>query len=170
MHDVTDIAVNCAVDAYPVGGEVKGLAPSANASVTLRLTAGAQASSHVVRKNGAFEFPVAVANGTGYVVTVEKQPTNPWQVCEVTNGTGIVRGQAVKNITVTCTTQRFTVGGMVRGLQSGSSGLVLRLNGGQDLAIAGNGAFVFDEPLPSGTEFTVSVATNPRRRQFAKSR
>jgi large repetitive protein len=159
--DVADVAVNCAVDAYSVGGEVKGLAPTPNASVTLRLTAGAQATNHIVRKNGPFEFPVAVPNGTGYVVTVQQQPTNPSQLCEVANGTGIVIGGAVNNVVVTCTTQRYTVGGRVNGMQPGSSGLVLRLNGAQDLPIAGNGTFVFDEPLLSGTQYTVSVAANP---------
>jgi hypothetical protein len=159
--DVADVAVNCAVDAYAVGGEVKGLAPTQNARVTLRLTAGAQATNHIVRRNGPFEFPVAVPNGTGYVVTVQQQPTNPSQLCEVANGTGIVMGAAVNNVVVTCTTQRYTVGGNVNGLQPGSSGLVLRLNGAQDLPIAGNGTFVFDEPLLSGEQYTVSVAANP---------
>ena len=48
---------------------------------------------------------------------------------------------------------------MVDGLQG--SGLVLRLNGGNDLSIASSGSFTFDAPLDSGARYEVTVAAQP---------
>jgi 6-phosphogluconolactonase (cycloisomerase 2 family) len=53
----------------------------------------------------------------------------------------------------------YTVGGTVSGLAG--SGLVLRNNGGNDLAIAANGAFTFTAALTSGTAYSVSVQGQP---------
>jgi trimeric autotransporter adhesin len=67
----------------------------------------------------------------------------------------------VTNVTVTCSTGSFSVGGTVSGLDG--SGLVLRNNGGDDLRIASNGSFTFGTELASGSAFDVSVATQPSR-------
>lgn len=53
----------------------------------------------------------------------------------------------------------YRVGGDVTGLAG--SGLVLRLNGGNDLPIAANGSFQFPAYLPSGSAYTVTVAAQP---------
>ncbi|MEO7323291.1 MAG: FG-GAP repeat protein, partial [Dokdonella sp.] len=53
----------------------------------------------------------------------------------------------------------FTVGGTVTGLSG--SGLVLRNNGGDDLAIAANGAFTFATPLTDGSTYAVTVLAQP---------
>ena len=53
----------------------------------------------------------------------------------------------------------FTIGGTVSGLAG--SGLVLRNNGGDDLAISGNGGFTFATPVPDGDMYNVTVATQP---------
>ena len=55
--------------------------------------------------------------------------------------------------------QTFTVGGSVSVLAG--SGLVLQDNGGNDLAVAGSGNFVFSTALASGAAFTVTVKTQP---------
>ena len=41
------------------------------------------------------------------------------------------------------------------------SGLVLRNNGGDDLAISGNGSFTFATPVPDGDMYRVTVASQP---------
>lgn len=51
----------------------------------------------------------------------------------------------------------YTVGGTVSGLTG--TGLVLRNNGGNDLAIGGNGPFTFTSAVASGGAYSVSVAT-----------
>ena len=53
----------------------------------------------------------------------------------------------------------FTVGGMVEGLSG--SGLTLRNNGGDDVAIAVSGAFLFAKGLQNGVAYSVTVATQP---------
>jgi uncharacterized delta-60 repeat protein/uncharacterized repeat protein (TIGR01451 family) len=53
----------------------------------------------------------------------------------------------------------FTVGGSVSGLNG--AGLVLRNNGGDDLPVTGNGAFVFPRPVASTAVYLVSVASQP---------
>ena len=45
------------------------------------------------------EFTMApVASGASYAVTVEANPTNPWQTCTVGNGSGAVGNTAVTDI------------------------------------------------------------------------
>jgi environmental stress-induced protein Ves len=155
--NVTDVSVVCASNVYTIGGSIGGLAPGAR--VVLRMDAGGQSVDHTATRNGAFTFERSLTNGTGYVVTVATDPVNPAQTCTVANAAGVVNGANVTNVAVTCTTRRFTVGGMVEGLQG--SGLVLRLNGANDLSIASNGSFTFDTPLDSGARYEVTVAAQP---------
>lgn len=53
----------------------------------------------------------------------------------------------------------YTVGGTVSGLAGGQS-LVLQNNDGDDLAINGNGSFVFATPLADGASYDVTVASS----------
>ena len=53
----------------------------------------------------------------------------------------------------------FTVGGTVSGLVS--DGLVLANNGGDALAVASDGPFVFATPVPDAAPFAVTVLTQP---------
>ncbi|HET7133667.1 MAG TPA: hypothetical protein VFJ95_15545, partial [Gammaproteobacteria bacterium] len=53
----------------------------------------------------------------------------------------------------------YTIGGTVSGLAG--SGLVLRNNGGNDLTVAANGAFVFAGGLADGATYAVTVRTQP---------
>ncbi len=53
----------------------------------------------------------------------------------------------------------YTVGGTASG--TSGAGLALKLNGGANLAVAGDGAFTFPDTLPDGTAYTVTVATAP---------
>ncbi|MDH3672701.1 MAG: YCF48-related protein [Gammaproteobacteria bacterium] len=56
-------------------------------------------------------------------------------------------------------TNAFSVSGTVAGLAG--SGLVLQNNGGDDLAISGNGAFLFATPLADGDTYNVTVLSQP---------
>lgn len=55
----------------------------------------------------------------------------------------------------------FHVGGHVSGLAG--SGLVLANNGGDDLAVSGDGAFTFKTPVAAGKPYAVTVATQPSK-------
>lgn len=53
----------------------------------------------------------------------------------------------------------YTIGGTVSGLSG--TGLVLQDNGGDNLAVSGNGAFTFKTAVNSGTAYAVTVMTQP---------
>ena len=151
--DVSDVEIACASNRFTIGGRVTGLAGT---GLIVQLN---RANDLSIVGSGAFAFGTALQDGAAYEVTVRRQPTNPSQVCTVGNNRGTVAGGNVTNITIDCASSSFTVGGTVSGLAG--SGLVLQLNGDNDLPIASNGSFTFATPVPSGAQYRVRVDTQP---------
>jgi hypothetical protein len=152
--DVTTIVVNCAADKFTVGGTVTGLAGT---GLILQNNGGADL---IVNANGTFAFPTTVDSGKPYAVTVKTQPGTPSQTCVVTNGTGTVASTKITDVAVTCTTNKYTVGGTVAGLTG--SGLTLKVNGADTLAVpAPGGTFTFATPIASGAAYAVTIGTQP---------
>jgi len=151
--NVVNVAVTCTTNTYSVGGSVGGLGGS---GLVLQDNGG---NDLAVAANGSFVFSAAVASGSAYAVTIKTQPTGPSQTCVVANAAGMVGGANVANVTVTCTTNTYTVGGSVGGL--GGSGLVLQDNGGNDLAVAANGRFMFSAVVASGSAYAVTIKIQP---------
>jgi hypothetical protein len=155
--NITTVAVTCTTPTtpvYTVSGTVTGLSGSGLALL-------ANTTNVDITANGAFTFPVGLADAASYLVTVVTQPSTPAQVCTVANGSGTVSGANVTNITITCTTPTtpvYTIGGTVTGLSG--SGLTIR-NNTTDLPITANGAFTFGTPLASGVAYSVTVVTQP---------
>lgn len=145
--------------AFTVGGSVSGLPGS---GLVLQLNG---ATDLPVSANGNFHFPKSLAKGSAYTVTVKSSPSSPVkQTCTVNQGSGTVAGAAVNNIAVTCTTNTFAVGGTVSGLSG--KGLVLQLNGANDLAVAKNGKYIFPGVrLPDGSDYSVAIKTMPARQK-----
>ncbi|HEX4074532.1 MAG TPA: hypothetical protein VHX49_03940 [Candidatus Acidoferrales bacterium] len=54
-----------------------------------------------VQANGSFMLPEPLASGHSYDITISTQPTNPTQICRVTDGSGVAIGD-VTNIEVNC--------------------------------------------------------------------
>jgi len=152
---VTDVQVSCTTARFSVGGTVTGLL---GAGLVLRNGTG---DTVAVSADGDFTFATPVASGASYSVTVMTQPSLPTQACAVAGGAGTVGASNVSSVAVTCTTRRFAIGGTVTGLVG--AGLVLRNNGGDDLAISGDGSFAFATPIASGATFDVTVLTQPSR-------
>jgi hypothetical protein len=147
-----DFTIAAAGELYTVGGTVAGLAGS---GLVLRLNGG---SDLTVGTNGPFTFAGGLVSGTPYTVTVGTQPAG--QTCTVANGSGTIGTANVDNVAVTCTTATtYTVGGTVAGLSG--SGLTLKLNGGNDLAVNANGPFTFAGGLASGSAYTVTIGAQP---------
>lgn len=140
-----------------VGGSASGLSGS---GLILQLNG---ANDLAVGANGKFNFPKALAKGNAYSVTVKASPSAPIkQTCTVSHGSGSIADAAINNVSVTCTTNSFTVGGTVSGLSG--KGLVLQLNGANDLAIAKNGKFIFPGiRLPDGSDYSVAIKTAPAK-------
>ena len=93
--NVTNITVTCAATSYSVGGTVSGL--SAGSSIVLQDNSFNTAT---VSSNGSYIFSTALANGTHYTVSIQRQPNN--LNCSVANGTGTLSGADVANVNVTC--------------------------------------------------------------------
>lgn len=149
---ITDVTVNCFINSYPIGGTVTGLAGT---GLVLQNNAG---NDLAVAANGAFAFPINIASGLPYAVTVKTQPTSPMQDCTVSNGGGTVTGAAITNVQVTCVTKRYAVGGTISGLVGS---VVLSNNTTDTLTLTANGTFTFDQTVASGTNYNVEVTTQP---------
>jgi 6-phosphogluconolactonase (cycloisomerase 2 family) len=157
--NVTSVTVACTTSDFTVGGTVGGLVGSGlvlanNGGDKITVAAGAK----------SFTFPTSIASGGAYAVTVATQPSNPVQVCTVTNGSGTVASAAVTTVAVACTTPigsiSYTVGGSIAGLTS--AGLVLEDNVGDHLTIAARAtSFTFPTLIPGGKPYAVSVLTQP---------
>jgi 6-phosphogluconolactonase (cycloisomerase 2 family) len=135
---------------YAVGGTASGLA--SGASVVLQNNGGGDLT---VSANGTFTFGAALASGAAYSVSVKTQPTN--QQCTVASGSGTVGSAAVTGVAVSCVSTAPVTGG-INGLTG--AGLVLQLNGGNDLAPSGN-TFSFTQQLALGATALVTVKTQP---------
>jgi len=142
-----------------VGGSVSGLPGS---GLVLQLNG---ANDLAVSANGRFKFPKSLPKGSAYSVTVKASPSSPIkQTCTVGQGSGKIIGAAVNNISVTCFTNTYAVGGTVSGLAG--KGLILKLNDATELAIAKNGKFVFTGTrLPDGSDYSVAIKTTPARQK-----
>lgn len=140
---------------FSLGGTVSGLTGSGlelqnNGSNTLPVTAAAT----------SFVFATALADGTGYSVTVSTQPTG--QTCNVTNGSGVIAAADVTNVSVTCVDDAvptYSVGGTVSGLTG--TGLALQNNGAEMLAVTSDGSFTFVTELLDAATYAVTVSIQP---------
>lgn len=150
--DITTVAVSCASGGFSIGGSVSGLT---GLGLELQNNGGDDLK---IAANGNFTFPGPIATGAPYNVTVKTQPTGPSQTCSIANPAGTVADANVTNITVTCGTN-FTIGGTTTGLSG--SGLVLQLNGANDRMITMDGSFAFPNAVLNGTNYVVTVLTEP---------
>jgi hypothetical protein len=136
-----------------IGGTLSGLATGQ--SVVVQDNGG---DNVTLSANGSFKFPTQLSNGASYTVTVLTQPSG--QICVVANGNGQVdsSGDNVASVAIQCTANA-SVGGTVTGLAAGAA--VTLTNGTVLLPIAVNGSFSFPGLLQNGTNYTVTVATQP---------
>jgi hypothetical protein len=97
--NVTDVVVTCVTNTYSIGGTVSGLAGT---GLVLQNNDG---DDVVIGADGDFTFATELADGSPYSVTVLIQPTDPSQVCDVSNGSGQLAGSDVSDVNVTCATK-----------------------------------------------------------------
>lgn len=154
-EDVASILVICAASAsHTVGGVIEGLAGQGlvlqnNGGDDLTLSAASSIPS-------TFHFAGAIAEGGVYGVTILQQPTNPSQICQVTNGSGTMGGADVDGVRVICTAAIYSIGGTITGLKG--SGLVLENAGGERLAVPPNATmFEFTTRFAEGNAYDVTV-------------
>ncbi|HEX8823263.1 MAG TPA: hypothetical protein VF794_25260 [Archangium sp.] len=152
--NVTNVTVTCSANTFSVSGTLDGL----GAGGTLKVVNNGGDERTLV-EDGPFTFPVEVAEGGTYAVTVSAQPAG--QRCTVKNGSGTNLMADVTNVEITCV-PLYTLGGTVTGLESGKS-LVLTNNGGDDLTVngvaGGSASFTFATGLAGGETYAVAVKT-----------
>src|SRR6185312_5672949 len=150
--NVTTVAVACTTNTYHVSATVSGLGGS---GLVLRDNGS---DNLTVSASGTFTFATKVASGAAYSVSVLTQPSSPAQTCAVTSPTGTVAAADV-TVSVSCTTNTYSIGGSVSGLTG--TGLVLQDNGGDNLSVSASGTFTFATKVASGAAYAVTVQTQP---------
>jgi len=135
---------------YTVSATVSGLSGS---GLALTNNGGSNIS---VTGNGVVTIATGLSANGAYQVAVATQPTNPSQMCTVANGGGSVSTSNVSNITISCVTNSYTVGGNVSNLLG--SGLVISNNGGSNLPVTGA---TYAYTLASGAQFSFGFVTQP---------
>jgi len=144
---------NTSEPTFTIGGTVSGLTGT---GLVLQNNGG---DGLTITTDGGFTFSTPIDDLSTYSVTVSTEPSTPNQTCLVSNATGTLAGANITDISITCTTNTYTIGGTVSGLSG--SGLVLQNNGGDDLPIAADGSFTFSTSLNDLSAFTVTTSTEP---------
>ena len=150
-EDVDDIEVSCEVNQFSVGGSISGLEGS---GLRLRFRSD-DAGINVTRDVSGNSFilsPPKLDDLSDYRVTVASHPTGVYQDCSVANGTGNLNGSNVTNVSVSCTTRTFKVGGTVTS-EHGPS-LIEEVNSGETST---TGNWQFTAEFESGHEYSVSA-------------
>jgi N-acetylneuraminic acid mutarotase len=146
------VSVTCTANTYSIGGSISGLSHSG-----LVLTDNGGNALPVSSGSSSFTFSNQLAYGASYAAAVSTQPTG--QTCSVGSASGTVTG-TVTSVSVTCTTNTFSIGGSISGLSA--SGLVLTDNGGNPLTVPpGSSSFTFSTQLSYGATYAVAVSTQP---------
>lgn len=149
---VTDVAITCAANTFGVRGSLFGL--TQGQSVVVKNNGG---DAITITASGQFAFATPVAFGASYDVTVEAvYPV----ACTVSRGTGTMGNQPVTNVSVSCKTTRFSLGGTVTGLLHASS--VELTNGTESLRVNTDGSFAFVGPVDDLSGYSVTVSSPPR--------
>ncbi len=147
---LTALAACGGSSSYRIGGTISGLSDT----VVLSNNGGNLLTRSV---NGVFTFTSKVKRDRTYSVTVATQPVG--QTCVVANGSGTATA-AVTNVTVTCTDNLpYTIGGTIFGL---TGTVVMRPEpNADDQGFAVNGPFSFAEQVMGGSNYAVTVVTQP---------
>jgi hypothetical protein len=94
---VMDVAVTC-TPTLNLSGSITGLG---NATGLVLVTPGL-AALPVPANSTTFAFPLPLAQGTSYSITIQSQPTNA--SCSVSNGDGVMGSTPVASVLITCLT------------------------------------------------------------------
>jgi hypothetical protein len=149
---VSGVSVSCTTNTYNIGGSVSGLSQAG-----LVLTDNGGNPLAVSSGSSSFTFSSQIAYGNSYAVAVGTQPTG--QTCTVGSASGTVTA-TVSSVTVSCTTNTYSIGGSISGLSH--SGLVLTDNGGNATGvISGATSFTFSNQIAYGSAYAVAVSVQP---------
>ncbi|HEY2532524.1 MAG TPA: kelch repeat-containing protein [Xanthobacteraceae bacterium] len=150
--DITNVSINCSDNTYNVAVSVMGLGAS---GLVLQNNG---ADNLAIAASGTFNFNTPVASGSAYSVTIASQPLGG--TCTVGNGSGTVVASNVSDVTVTCVPNLYPISGTLSGLLSGRS-VTVQDNGANSTVLSVNGAFNFSTPVASGSNYSVTIFSQP---------
>ena len=136
-------------------------------AITARITATNLAGRNLSLQINQDTFTTSVAQtvvstnvprGENFTVTIAAQPVLPAQTCTLTSPTTGVASGDLLEITLSCTTQKFTISGMTTGYAG--SGLQVQLNGGEIVTVTGS-SFSFTTLVDDNSTYNVQTKTNP---------
>lgn len=153
MANVSSVVVACSNITYRVGGSIAGLGNGQQ--VTLLNN---NADPLTLFANGNFTFPTRIAYNGSYAITIGTQPTG--QSCTVGNDAGVGIVDNVTSIVVTCSSNKYTVGGTVTGLANGQQ-VTLVNNNADPITLSANGSFTFPSAVPANGGYAVSISAQP---------
>jgi hypothetical protein len=149
--NIANVVIACAQQAFDLGGTVTGLTTSG-----LVLAVGGQTVAVDVGAT-TFAFPVLIAKGSSYAVTVKTQPTG--LACALSKSTGTMPAGNLDTLSVTCTDQPFNLGGSISGLST--AGLVLA-NGADSLTVDADArSFVMPAKVAYDSHYAVTAQSQP---------
>ena len=134
---------------YTVGGTVSGLV---GIGLVLRDNGG---DNLAVTANGAFSFATGLADGAAYAVTVSTQPSEP--DADLRRHRRRTEPWPPRISRTSQSPARPTPTPSAARSRAWRDRIVLRDNGGDDLAVTANGTFTFATPLASGAAYSVTV-------------
>lgn len=147
-----------------VAGSSSGGSTTARVVVSGTIT-GLQGTGLVLQTHGVVvpifgnTFSITLSKGSSYDIVPTTQPSSPTQLCTVANGAGAAVAN-VSNVAVSCVSA-YSVSVVVKGMQNGARGLTVLDNGGDSLAVTGNGSFTFTATIASGQPYAVRIGTQP---------
>ena len=116
------------------------------------------ANPTIVATNGSFSFSTPVTYRSNYAVTVGTQPVG--ETCTVNNSSGTMAASNVSNVTVSCATNGYAIGGTVSGLAAHAQ-VTLFDNNGDALVVSANGSFNFATMIVPNGSYAVTVNQQP---------
>jgi hypothetical protein len=147
--EITNISISCTPTDHNITPTINGLI----GTVTLQNNG---ADDLVFSTNGSASFSTQITHNDSYSVSITSQPAG--QVCSVNNGSGVVNGTDVEDISVDCVSNQYNLNPTVTGLVGT---LTLQNNDGDDLLFLSDGSSTFTTQMAHGDEYDVTIASSP---------
>jgi len=95
-ENITAIEIECSINSFFVGGSVTGIISDNNMLI--------QNNSYdlIITHDGAFVFTTPIFDQQSYSVTIDSQPNDPLQTCNIVNANGTISGGDIVNVFINC--------------------------------------------------------------------
>lgn len=153
--DVTDIRIQCR-SLFSISGSAEGL--TGNLTVSLDNN-----DVGINTNNPNFTFANLLFDSDPYQLSIKSKPSTQSCAFSTTNFEGSIQGANITGVKITCTTNTFTIGGTVTGLDAGVSlALTLNSESPQTFESSGNSfSFTFSKAVAAGATYSVAIPTSP---------